>query len=605
MKLQNTSTNKLVKVEKALKILLESGNKSKPEVKKVIGKLATTRKVLKEATLQTVTINQKDPRKEDSVLNVDPASQSTLNTLKGMKNTADVNLGGRRLEEQESRSYSAEESEAVGNALVKFIVSAIRDTRGGISGDPEVTGEKNAVCIDVKYGNNKGEDTFHFELKAPKLEASDTSTNSTETTNPVAGVLVMDINGQKEQVVQFEVTEANEVKFNPKVDIKNRMKELLVKYTKTNIKEPQTDSPKSIDDFIAERKQAIRESFGQPVLQEIGNSFTIKGLGNFEFKGVQDNMVKGSQNNGPVRTFKKDKVLQDNPDFFKPAPRAPRAPKMTEKQYWNLLQGAVDDEGTNRYAHDMAESMILDDSLVRFLKSEYPELRTPEDFVERLQWDLEACEPEGEDAYGNEEEDDVIPEVKSKPDYLDSDKDSNREEPMKKALQDKELAEDFDIGHQDDEPNMLKAELYKLLVATTQLYKMLSTFKGKEEVDFPQWWQAKIIQAADNIKSAKDYLEFETVQPQIYIAAIDLEEVGAPAPAANIAKNLPGDVKALQQAQQSATSVQRKLKNIDSIPEFPGAFSTFMTSLGLPPEDNSRSSIESRIRQELVKLGYK
>ena len=58
MKLQNTSTNKLVKVEKALKMLLESGNKSKPEVKKVIGKLATTRKVLKEATLQTVTINQ-------------------------------------------------------------------------------------------------------------------------------------------------------------------------------------------------------------------------------------------------------------------------------------------------------------------------------------------------------------------------------------------------------------------------------------------------------------------------------------------------------------------------------------------------------------------
>ena len=32
MKLQNTSTDKLVKVEKALKILLESGNKGKPEV---------------------------------------------------------------------------------------------------------------------------------------------------------------------------------------------------------------------------------------------------------------------------------------------------------------------------------------------------------------------------------------------------------------------------------------------------------------------------------------------------------------------------------------------------------------------------------------------
>lgn len=559
MKLQNTSTDKLVKVEKALKILLESGNKGKPEVKKVIGKLATTRKALQEATLQTVTINQKDPRKEDSVLSVDPTSQSTLNTLKSMKNTADVNLGGRRLEEQGGRDYSAKESEAVGNALVDYIVSATTDTKGGFSEDPKVTGDKNAVTIGVKYGHGKGEDTFHFELKAP-----DASADLPDTSNPVAGIVVMDINGKKEHVVQFEVTEANEVKFNPEVDLNDRMKELLVKYTKANTQEPQTGSPKSIDDFVAERKQAIRESFGESVLQEANETFTIKGLGNFEFKGVQDNMIKGSQNNGPIRTFRKERVLQDNPDFFKSAPRAPkspRTPKMTEKQYWRLLQGAVDDEGTNRYAHDMAESMILDDSLVRFLKSEYPELRTPEDFIERLQWDLEACEPEGDNAYGNEDEDEVIPEItkhvgdkyvnypehggkrlgtfsskkaaqdqlaaieiskhkneSAKPDYLDFNNNGDKEEPMKQALRDRKLEEDFDIGHEDDEPNMLKAEVYKLLVASTQLYKLLSTFEGKGEVDFPQWWQAKIIQAADNVKSAKDYLEFETVQPQLDVA---------------------------------------------------------------------------------------
>jgi len=500
MKLQNTSTDKLVKVEKALKILLESGNKGKPEVKKVIGKLATTRKALQEATLQTVTINQKDPRKEDSVLSVDPTSQSTLNTLKSMKNTADVNLGGRRLEEQGGRDYSAKESEAVGNALVDFIVSATRDTKGGISEDPKVTGEKNTVTIGVKYGHGKGEDTFHFELTAP-----DASADLPDTSNPVAGIVLMDINGKKEHVVQFEVTEANEVKFNPEVDLNDRMKELLVKYTKANTQEPQTGSPKSIDDFIAERKQTLRESFNESTLEEDKRgTFTIKGLGTFNNLGVDGDLVKGSQNNGPVRTFSKKRVMDDNPDFFKPAPRAPkpsRAPKMTEKQYWRLLQGAVDDEGTNRYAHDMAESMILDDSLVRFLKSEYPELRTPEDFIERLQWDLEACEPEGEDAYGNEEEDEMVPEVKNEsgPDTNNSNK----------------LAEDFDIGHQDNELDMLKAEVYKLLEASAQLYKMLNKYKGKGEVDFHQWWQTKIIQAADNIKSAKEYLEFETIQPQL------------------------------------------------------------------------------------------
>jgi hypothetical protein len=499
MKLQNTPTDKLVKVEKALKILLESGNKSKPEVKKVIGKLATTRKALQEATLQTVTINQKDPRKEDSVLSVDPTSQSTLNTLKSMKTTADVNLGGRRLEEQGTRSYSAEESEAVGKALLKPLMTATRETRGEIGQEPTVKSEVNKVAIHLTYGHDKGKDTFHFILKAPSEGGT--------------GKVHMKMDSGLEEVAPFEVTESNGVKFNPQVNLVERFKDLLVKYTAANTKEP-----RDIDNFIAERKQAIRESFGESVLQEANETFTIKGLGNFEFKGVQDNMIKGSQNNGPIRTFRKERVLQDNPDFFKSAPRPPRTPKMTEKQYWRLLQGAVDDEGTNRYAHDMALNMVLDDSLVRFLKSEYPELRTPEDFIERLQWDLEACEPEGDNAYGNEDEDKIVPEVKSKPDYLDFDKDGNREEPMKKAIQGKELAEDFDIGHQDDEPGMLKAEVYKLLVASTQLYKRLSTFEGKGEVDFPQWWQAKILQAADNVKSAKDYLEFETVQPQLDVA---------------------------------------------------------------------------------------
>ena len=590
MKLENIPTTKLAKVEKALKTLLESDNRNKPEVRKAIKKLSSTRNVLKEATLATATVNQKDPRKEDSVLSVDPTSQSTLNTLKSMKNTADVTLAGRKLEEQGGRGYSAEESQAVGEALEDFIVAATRGTKGEIGEKPTVTGERNKVSIRLVYGHDKGEDTFHFDLKAPDETAELPSTD-----NPVAGIITMNINGKQEEVVQFEVTEANEVKFNPEVNLEDKLKELLVKYTEASIKEPQT-SPDNIDNFIAERKQALRESFGQSnVDEDKRGTFTIKGLGTFNNLGVDGDVVKGSQNNGPVRTFTKKRVMDDNPDFFKPAPRAPRVPKMTEKQYWNLLQGAVDDAGTNVYAHDMAESMILDDSLVRFLKSEYPELRTPEDFLERLQWDLEACEPEGNDAYGyDDDEDEIVPEgvsttfkVGDKVTYLGApgeitavrdyagkqyvsvaynkgqgrtkvsgvlstngdvehatvkettkhvgDKYVNYPEhggkrlgtfDSKSAAQkqlaaieiNKSVDEDFDIGHEDDEPNMLKAELYKMIVASTQLYKMLSAYEGKGEIDFPQWWQAKIIQAADNVKSAKDYLEFENIQPQLDVA---------------------------------------------------------------------------------------
>lgn len=511
MKLQNTSTDKLDKVEKALKILLESNQIDTPKVKQAIGKLATTRKVLKEATLQTATINQKDPRKEDSVLSVDPTSQSTLNTLKSMKNTADVTVGGRRLEEEQGgRTYTSEEAEAVGQALLKPLISATRDTKGEIGQKPTINGEKNKVSIHLVYGHNKGEDVFHFTLEPP--------TESYLT----AGRVFMQLKNGKEEVAPFEVTEANDVKFNPQVNLEERLKDLLVKYTAANTREP-----RNIDDFIAERKQALRESFEQPTLEEDKRgTFTIKGLGTFKNLGIEGDLVKGSQNNGPVRTFTKKRVMDDNPDFFKPAPRVP---KMTEKQYWNLLQGAVDDAGTNRYAHDMAESMILDDSLVRFLKSEYPELRTPEDFLERLQWDLEACEPEGEDTYEQDDEDEVIPETTKHigDKYINYPKHGGKrlgtfdtKSAAQKQLtaielnKNESVDEDFSIDHEDNESHMLKAELYKLVNLSAELYKTISAYEGKVEVDFPQWCQTKIIQAAENIKCVKEYLDFETVEPQ-------------------------------------------------------------------------------------------
>ena len=45
---------------------------------------------------------------------------------------------------------------------------------------------------------------------------------------------------------------------------------------------------------------------------------------------------------------------------------------------------------------------------------------------------------------------------------------------------------------------------------------MVGTFEyGKGEVDFPHWWQSKIIRAKDMLISAKHYLDFETKEPEI------------------------------------------------------------------------------------------
>ena len=77
------------------------------------------------------------------------------------------------------------------------------------------------------------------------------------------------------------------------------------------------------------------------------------------------------------------------------------------------------------------------------------------------------------------------------------------------------LNEDMDLGHEDDEPHMLKADLYRIGKYAMELYKMVDQFEGKGEVDFPHWWQAKIIQAKSYLVNAKHYLDFELKEPEI------------------------------------------------------------------------------------------
>ena len=75
--------------------------------------------------------------------------------------------------------------------------------------------------------------------------------------------------------------------------------------------------------------------------------------------------------------------------------------------------------------------------------------------------------------------------------------------------------EDLDLGHEDNEPHMLKADLYRIGKYAMELYKMVDKFDNGQEVDFPHWWQAKIINAKSCLVSAKHYLDFELKEPQI------------------------------------------------------------------------------------------
>ena len=79
--------------------------------------------------------------------------------------------------------------------------------------------------------------------------------------------------------------------------------------------------------------------------------------------------------------------------------------------------------------------------------------------------------------------------------------------PINEECGDCKRGDDLDLGHQDNEPCMIKGELYQIAKQATELYKMIDAVDNMGEVDFPHWWQAKIVLAKNYLTGAKDYLD--------------------------------------------------------------------------------------------------
>jgi hypothetical protein len=94
-------------------------------------------------------------------------------------------------------------------------------------------------------------------------------------------------------------------------------------------------------------------------------------------------------------------------------------------------------------------------------------------------------------------------------------------------IADEPISEDLDLGHTDNEPHMIKAELAQIGKYAMKLYKMVDQFENGQEVDFPAWWQSKITTAKNMISSAKHYLEFELEEPKIDAMVDVASEEGA------------------------------------------------------------------------------
>ena len=80
----------------------------------------------------------------------------------------------------------------------------------------------------------------------------------------------------------------------------------------------------------------------------------------------------------------------------------------------------------------------------------------------------------------------------------------------KKTKFPKAIDEDTDVGHQDDEPNMLKSTALEIMEYGKKLMDKLDKYDDMEgEVDFPNWWQSKLTLAKDYLQKAYHYLDSE------------------------------------------------------------------------------------------------
>lgn len=85
-----------------------------------------------------------------------------------------------------------------------------------------------------------------------------------------------------------------------------------------------------------------------------------------------------------------------------------------------------------------------------------------------------------------------------------------KEDYNKNSKSKKCVLEDVDLGHKDNEPRMLEKDLVTIKRYASDLIQLMGQLDSMEaDIDFPHWWQSKIVKAKDYMISAKHYIRAE------------------------------------------------------------------------------------------------
>ena len=391
------------------------------------------------------------------------------------KRGIDVKLADDDMNEQDNIEYSqieikhiaAEVGKALNSALEQLGEAVVAMKVKGIEGSPK----GGSFELTVDYEGDGGDDEFSFYVSGKELHLTDF------TFDKVVGEVGVLPSGKP--VLNRDVIKNNLVKH-------FRSKYLEEKKGKDMDGDGNIDS----DDYLAAKDQAIKKAMKTE--QHDDSAKDIKGntllIGDtIQLEGTERMFKIGIGPNGMVNLYEEgsDTVVQGGTELFE---KIIKSSKRVKHYYSNEEVESEDQNELMKVVHNFYAEMHPEmprhqleqqarESLDVLLTSGIESL--PEDLRTRL---------EGSEEYKNVPQDDL------------------------------------DIGHQDDEPGMLKQYAYDTAVYAAKLYKELAKYDRMEgEVDFPNWWQAKLIKAKDYISAAQHYLEFEGKEDALDAMALEEE----------------------------------------------------------------------------------
>jgi len=234
----------------------------KNQLREVVRKITT---LIKESTVAT-TVDYENPNTPDKILNIDPSDSATIDTLKKDNKIKAVTQGTRELKEQ-TKKYTTEESAAVGKAVAKSLLKVLR-AQGDEVVNIKLTGlGANKVNIHVEYGNERGSDTFKFNL------------------NPEGTAIILDLGSEPMELVDFVITQGNIVSL-PTPELEDKLSDAMKKY----VGEPSNDQ---YDQMAAQQPPGDESQVNQNIpenhhLQSDDESSMAKS----QLKSIQSNASK-------------------------------------------------------------------------------------------------------------------------------------------------------------------------------------------------------------------------------------------------------------------------------------------------------------------------